>query len=235
MTAHKSRTFTLPELAEAAGMTVRNVRSYQTRGLIPPPVRRGRHSIYDTRHLDRLREIHQARQRGASLNLIAGYLSDGGSLATGLDRAWLPGRGALSRRGGRQAEPAPPRTTTASLETILNRVDVADPARFDQTLDNLVRAGVVRRSRGRLMAERPFVTMVSGLVKHGMPIERALEVAAAAAEAGQRVRAAAGDALDGMADDARTRNDVLNLAAGVFASVVVLDLTAAEDRAPRDR
>ncbi|MBK7623933.1 MAG: MerR family transcriptional regulator [Kineosporiaceae bacterium] len=235
MTPQKSRTFTLPQLAEAAAMTVRNVRSYQTRGLIPPPVRRGRHSIYDSRHLERLREIHQARERGASLNLIAGYLSDGGSLATGLDRAWLPSRGALSRRGGRTAEPAPPRTATASLETILSRVDVADPARFDKTLDDLARAGVVRRSRGRLMAERPFVTMVAGLVKHGVPVERALEVAAAAAEAGQKVRAAAGDALDGMADDDRTRGDVLSLATGVFASVVVLDLTTAENRATRDR
>ena len=85
------------------------------------------------------------------------------------------------------------------------------------------------------MAERPFVTMVAGLVKHGVPVERALEVAAAAAEAGQKVRAAAGDALDGMADDDRTRGDVLSLATGVFASVVVLDLTTAENRATRDR
>ena len=99
MTPQKSRTFTLPQLAEAAAMTVRNVRSYQTRGLIPPPVRRGRHSIYDSRHLERLREIHQARESGASLNLIAGYLSDGGSLATGQSSSGDSGNTAFSLAG----------------------------------------------------------------------------------------------------------------------------------------
>ena len=33
---------TIRELAERTGMTVRNIRAHQTRGLLPPPVVRGR-------------------------------------------------------------------------------------------------------------------------------------------------------------------------------------------------
>ena len=33
---------TLEELTERVGMSVRNVRFYTTRGLVPPPIRRGR-------------------------------------------------------------------------------------------------------------------------------------------------------------------------------------------------
>jgi DNA-binding transcriptional MerR regulator len=33
---------TLDELCERVGMSVRNVRFYTTRGLVPPPIRKGR-------------------------------------------------------------------------------------------------------------------------------------------------------------------------------------------------
>ena len=36
------REYTIDQLARAARTTVRNVRAYQDRGLIPPPERRGR-------------------------------------------------------------------------------------------------------------------------------------------------------------------------------------------------
>ncbi len=39
--------YRVDDLAQAAGMTVRNVRAYQERGLLPPPLRRGRTSWYD--------------------------------------------------------------------------------------------------------------------------------------------------------------------------------------------
>ncbi len=37
---------TIRELAERTGMTVRNIRAHQTRGLLPPPVVRGRTGYY---------------------------------------------------------------------------------------------------------------------------------------------------------------------------------------------
>jgi DNA-binding transcriptional MerR regulator len=69
--------YRIDELAQHAGTTVRNVRAYQDRGLIPPPRRVGRVGIYDDSHLARLRVIHQMLERGYSLanidELVTGW------------------------------------------------------------------------------------------------------------------------------------------------------------------
>ncbi|MDO8267094.1 MAG: MerR family transcriptional regulator [Moraxellaceae bacterium] len=59
--------YTIDELARVAGTTVRNVRAYQDRGLIAPPVRRGRAGIYSDVHLGRLRIINQLLDRGFTI------------------------------------------------------------------------------------------------------------------------------------------------------------------------
>ena len=74
------QTYTLEQLAEATGMTIRNIRSYQTRGLIPRPSRDGRRSVYGPQHLERLQQIHAARAQGATLTLIRSHLRAGGNL-----------------------------------------------------------------------------------------------------------------------------------------------------------
>lgn len=62
--------FTIDELAAAAGMTPRNVRAYRTKGLLFPPVRVGRTSRYRTAHLHRLRDIRALRAAGLPLKMI---------------------------------------------------------------------------------------------------------------------------------------------------------------------
>lgn len=62
--------FTIDELAAAAGMTPRNVRAYRTKGLLAPPIRVGRTSQYRTAHLHRLRDIRQLRDAGLPLKMI---------------------------------------------------------------------------------------------------------------------------------------------------------------------
>lgn len=64
------REFTIDELAREAGATVRNVRAYQDRGLLPPPEKRGRTGIYTDVHLARLKIIGQLLERGYTLNNI---------------------------------------------------------------------------------------------------------------------------------------------------------------------
>ena len=59
--------FRIDELAREAGTTVRNVRAYQDRGLLPPPRRQGRVGIYTDAHLARLRLIGQLLERGYTL------------------------------------------------------------------------------------------------------------------------------------------------------------------------
>lgn len=59
------------ELAEAADVSVRTVRYYQSTGLVPPPHRHGRTARYDEAHLDRLRLVADLQQRGLRLSAIA--------------------------------------------------------------------------------------------------------------------------------------------------------------------
>jgi DNA-binding transcriptional MerR regulator len=67
--------FKIDELAHAAGSTVRNIRAYQDRGLLPPPRLRGRVGFYDESHLARLRLIGQLLGRGYTLATIAELIS----------------------------------------------------------------------------------------------------------------------------------------------------------------
>ncbi len=64
--AEDAREYSVDELARAAGSSVRNVRAYQDRGLLPPPERRGRVGVYFDSHLKRLRLINQLLERGYS-------------------------------------------------------------------------------------------------------------------------------------------------------------------------
>lgn len=68
-------TLTIDELAARAGVTVRTVRFYGTKGLLPPPVigprRVGR---YGQEHLARLALIEELQQRGMTLAAIERYL-----------------------------------------------------------------------------------------------------------------------------------------------------------------
>src|SRR5688572_9003591 len=62
------------ELADAAGVSVELVRSYQSKGLLDAPRRNGRVALYDERHLDRLKAIKSLKDQGYSLKAIAGLL-----------------------------------------------------------------------------------------------------------------------------------------------------------------
>jgi DNA-binding transcriptional MerR regulator len=70
MTMGAQDSFTIDELAAAAGMTPRNVRAYRTKGLLAPPTRVGRTSQYRTAHLHRLRDIRKLREAGLPLKMI---------------------------------------------------------------------------------------------------------------------------------------------------------------------
>jgi DNA-binding transcriptional MerR regulator len=65
---------TIDELARRAGMTVRNVRAHQSRGLLPPPEIRGRTGYYGAEHVDRLELIKDLQAEGFSLEVIGRIL-----------------------------------------------------------------------------------------------------------------------------------------------------------------
>ena len=67
---------TLDELARLSGMTARNVRAHQERGLLPPPQVRGRVGFYSQDHLDRLRMIAELQAEGLSLAAVQRAMAD---------------------------------------------------------------------------------------------------------------------------------------------------------------
>ena len=65
-----SAEYTIDQLAQASGVTVRNIRAHQSRGLMPPPEVRGRTGFYTQEHLARLQLILEMQADGFNLNSI---------------------------------------------------------------------------------------------------------------------------------------------------------------------
>ncbi len=65
------------ELAARAGISVQLLRSYQSKGLVPPPTHQGRLAWYGRTHLDRLTYIRERKDAGYSLRMIALTLAEG--------------------------------------------------------------------------------------------------------------------------------------------------------------
>ncbi|MFD7001962.1 MerR family transcriptional regulator [Streptomyces mirabilis] len=74
--------YRIEDLSHHSGATVRTIRAYQDRGLLPRPERRGRANVYADAHLARLRQIADLLDRGYTLASIKELLE-----------AWDTGRG----------------------------------------------------------------------------------------------------------------------------------------------
>ncbi|CAM5405594.1 hypothetical protein STANM309S_05504 [Streptomyces tanashiensis] len=74
--------YRIEDLAHHSGATVRTIRAYQDRGLLPRPERRGRSNVYGDAHLARLHQIADLLDRGYTLASIKELLE-----------AWDTGRG----------------------------------------------------------------------------------------------------------------------------------------------
>jgi DNA-binding transcriptional MerR regulator len=61
---------TIGELARRTGMTVRNIRAHQTRGLLPPPEVHGRTGYYSEEHLARVELTREMQAEGLNLEAI---------------------------------------------------------------------------------------------------------------------------------------------------------------------
>ncbi|MEU8800273.1 MerR family transcriptional regulator [Spirillospora sp. NPDC048819] len=109
---------TVDELASRAGVTVRTVRFYAGRGLLPPPKLRGRTGLYGADHLARLELVRELQSLGLTLASIEKHLQkiplDAPAEDLALQRAllspWAPerpedlGRHELDRRAGRHLD-----------------------------------------------------------------------------------------------------------------------------------
>jgi DNA-binding transcriptional MerR regulator len=79
---------TIGELARRTGMTVRNIRAHQTRGLLPPPEVHGRTGYYNEEHIARVELTREMQAEGLNLEAIRRVLeSTEGSSAEIVDFA----------------------------------------------------------------------------------------------------------------------------------------------------
>jgi DNA-binding transcriptional MerR regulator len=72
---------TIGELARRTGMTIRNIRAHQTRGILPPPVVQGRTGYYNEDHVARIELTREMQAEGLNLEAIRRVLetSEGSS------------------------------------------------------------------------------------------------------------------------------------------------------------
>jgi DNA-binding transcriptional MerR regulator len=74
--ADEQELLTIEQLAARTGLTVRNIRSHVTRGLLPAPYLRGRTGYYGQQHVARLQLVTGLQQQGFNLaaicNLVGG-------------------------------------------------------------------------------------------------------------------------------------------------------------------
>lgn len=72
---------TIGELARRTGMTIRNIRAHQTRGLLPPPEVHGRTGYYTEDHVARIELTREMQAEGLNLEAIRRVLesSEGAS------------------------------------------------------------------------------------------------------------------------------------------------------------
>jgi DNA-binding transcriptional MerR regulator len=156
---------TIDELAQRTGMTVRNVRAHQSRGLLPPPDVRGRTGYYGPEHVARIELIRELQDDGFSLELIGRLLSSAGSSEAAMRfvRAMRTPYG----------EEEPQVITAAELTARWGGDD--DP----KLLERAIELGIMRPlGEGRFEEVSPRLARVSAeLAELGVTARQALEVA----------------------------------------------------------
>ena len=142
--ATAEREYTIDQLARAAKTSVRNVRAYQDRGLIPPPERRGRTAYYGSEHLSRLRIIGQMVNRGYTLASI-GELID----------AWEQGRDIGHLIGLETAVSSPWTDETGGYFTLPKLVKMFGGSFDPRWLAKAAELGILRSEGAKFYAPSP--------------------------------------------------------------------------------
>ena len=77
--AASTEKLTIDELARATGMTVRNIRAHQSRGLLPAPEVKARTGYYGPEHAARIRLIQEMQSAGFNLRAIERLIDASGA------------------------------------------------------------------------------------------------------------------------------------------------------------
>ncbi|MFQ5515011.1 MAG: MerR family transcriptional regulator [Myxococcota bacterium] len=144
--------YRVEELARAAGVRVDTVRFYQTRGLLPPPERRGRAAIYTDAHLERLRRVRALNRAGLTLDAVGRILRS-------------------AREGGGDRESLLGAVQEAEGERSFTRAELAQEADVPEfLLDSAEQAGLLQPLE--IEGEPRYTEADLGAVRAGMTLLR---------------------------------------------------------------
>ena len=156
-------------------MTVRNVRAHQSRGLLPPPVLRGRTGYYGPEHIARLELIQELQSEGFNLDLIKRLIEGAGGSSSDV----LQFKHALARPFGDE------QPDVVGIGDLIAQWGTADPAHLTKAMS----IGLVRQlPDGRFEVPSPRLAKAGQeLQRLGVSLERSLEFTATVREQADRI------------------------------------------------
>jgi DNA-binding transcriptional MerR regulator len=205
---------TVTELAEAVGMTPRNIRAYQSRGLLFPPAISGRVARYSGAHVARLELIASLQREGFTLAAIKRLISTPSSYsAIVADR----------RRRFRDGSSDIVRTVPIPEDRIRSLLP--------DLPEDLTDTGLAWRDKsGQLVSHTLLVAVGRMLSVQGVPLPLVtalqLDAAQAARELGEALRAH----LFEHVADARSHDDLAKIAVQLSATAFEIAFLAAASR-----
>ena len=124
---------TLDELTNRVGISVRNVRFYASKGLVPPPIRRGRSGYYTADHVARLELVQELQSHGFTLAAIEKYV------------AGIPADATAEEIALRRTMLAPWHAPDDQVMTLAELEGRADRQLSEIQLETLVALGIIER------------------------------------------------------------------------------------------
>jgi DNA-binding transcriptional MerR regulator len=167
---------TLEELTARVGMSVRNIRFYTSKGLVPPPIRRGRSGYYSSDHVARLELVQELQAHGFTLSAIERYVARIPAAATPEDIALH--RTMLA-----------PWQANLPVEMSRAELDLRTARTLsDDDLATLNALGIVfPTARGRYEVAVSQLSVGLALLDLGFPVEAAVAAAGVYAEHGRQI------------------------------------------------
>lgn len=166
---------TLDDLTRRVGMSVRTVRFYTTKGLVPPPLRRGRSGYYTPEHVARLELVQELQSHGFTLAAIERYVAGIPADATPEDIAL-----ARTMLAPWQSD-LPVEMDRRQLETKAGR------PLSDEDVATLQALGVLRRRDASYLVAGNQLAIGLRLLELGFPREVAVAAAAVYQEHGEQM------------------------------------------------
>ena len=213
-------TLTIAELADRSGMTARNIRAYQSRGLLHSPEIRGRVAHYNGTHLARLQLIASLQREGFTLAAVKRLIESPGDYS-----AIVADRRRRFREGSSDISPTVPlpveriRQLMPDLPDDLTETGLAWRDADGQLVSHTVLVGVGRM----LAAQGVSLDVVSSLQ---------LEAARTAAELGAKLREhLEGDVRTGDGEESRI-TDLARVAVQLSATAYEIAFLQAATRRP---